>query len=198
MSKDKKNKEKMTADNQNEESTLNDSQFDDEGDVIPPEMAEGEGEPDDDFQFDLSLLPKGIKLVDLAPDFVRPEGFLMVPRINKKTGEVFPATTTFAGILHDVIEWTDARGKKRVWFACTAAATFPDCHYTGRNEGNEPFTDKVKKEDRIGISSSGAINALRTKKGHFVYLHWTGNKVTVKNGEMWEIKAKVSEEPVVV
>lgn len=194
MSKDKK-KGKMTdnANPNDDEGIPPDSQFDDEG--IPPEMAEGD--PDDDFQFDMSLLPKGVELVDLAPEFVRPEGFLMVPRINKKTGEVYPTTTTFAGVLHDVVEWTDNRGKKRVWFACTAAIPFDDCHYTGRTEDNKPFTDKVKKEDRIGISGSGAINALRTKKGHFIYLHWTGNKVTVKNGEMWEIKAKVSKDPVI-
>lgn len=197
MSRDKK-KGKMTTDNTNpnneEISGEPDSQFDDE-EGMPPEL--GEGEPDDDFQFDMSLLPKGIELVDLAPDFVRPEGFLMVPRINKKTGEIFPATATFAGILHDVVEWTDNRGKKRVWFACTAAAPFDDCHYTGRNEDNKAITGKVEKEDRIGISGSGAILALRAKKGHFVYLHWTGNKVSVKNGEMWEIKAKVSKDPVI-
>jgi hypothetical protein len=180
-----------------DESPLNDEahadSFDDEG--IPPEMADGE--PDDDFEFDMSLLPKGIELVDLTPDFVTPEGFLMVPREDKKTGEIFPQTATFAGILHDVVEWSDKRGKKRIWFACTAAAPFDDCHYTGRGDDNKPFVMKVAKDNRIGISGTGAINALKKKKGHFIYLHWTGNKVTVKNGEMWEIKAKVSKEPVI-
>jgi hypothetical protein len=194
MSKDKK--KGLTTDNSdlNEVELVADSE--DEA-LAPPELVEGE--PDDDFEFDMSLLPKGIKLVDLTPDYVRPEGFLMVPRINKKTGEILPATATFAGILHDVVEWTDNRGKKRVWFACTAAASFKDCFYTGRDEKNEdkPFVEAVKKEDRIGISGTGAINALRSKKGHFIYLHWTGNKVTVKNGDMWEVKAKVSEEPVI-
>lgn len=149
------------------------------------------------FEFDASLLPAGIKLVDLAPDFVRPEGFLMVPRLNKKTGEIRPMKTTFVGILHDIIPWKDNRGKERVWFACEASADIPGTMFTGRDEQNREFTKPVIKGTRVGISGSGAILALRAKKGHFVALHWTGNKVTVKNGDMWEVKAKVSEKPVI-
>jgi hypothetical protein len=172
----------------------------DEGTDNP--LAGGESEPDTDeeediFEFDAALLPQGVKLVDLAPDFVRPEGFLMVPRINKKTGEISPMTTTFAGIVHDIVPWTDNRGKARVWFACEATADVPGTFYTGKDENDRDFKKPLVKGTRIGISGSGAINALKTKKGHFVALHWTGRKVSVKNGEMWQVIAQVSDVPVI-
>jgi hypothetical protein len=169
---------------------------DDTGEVNPLEV-EADDDDAEDFQFDAALLPQGVKLVDLAPDFVRPEGFLMVPRVNKKTGEIAPMTATFAGILHDIVPWTDNRGKARVWFACEATADIPNAFYTGKDEQDKDFTKPITKGTRIGISGSGAINALKAKKGHFIALHWTGRKVTVKNGDMWEVKAKVSESPVV-
>ena len=158
---------------------------------------EADNDDDDGFEFDQSLMPSGIKMVDLAPDFVRPDGFLMVPRLNKKTGEIFPMKTTFVGILHDIIPWKDNRGKERVWFACEATAAVNDARYTGRDEHNKEFVKPVEKGTRIGISGSGALNALKAKKGHFIYLHWTGNKVPTKNGDMWEVRAKVSEKPVI-
>jgi hypothetical protein len=161
----------------------------------PAELSETDADNEDEFEFDMSLLPKGVELVELQPDFVRPEGFLMVPRVNKKTGEIAPMTTTFVGVLHDAIPWKDARGKERFWFSCTATADMPDAYYTGKKEDGDFFVEPVKKGTRVGISSSGAINALKTKKGHLVYLHWTGNKVEVKNGSMWEIKAMISKEP---
>lgn len=166
----------------------------------PDEQPSTGAEPDDDhedaFEFDAALLLKGVELEDLAPDFVRPEGFLMVPRLNQKTGEIAPKSTTFAGIVHDIVPWRDNRGKDRVWYACTATVDLPETLYTGKDEHGKPFQRAIKKGDRIGISGSGAINALKTKKGHFALLHWTGNKVAVKNGQMWEVKAKVSKEPV--
>jgi hypothetical protein len=62
---------------------------------------------------------------------------------------------------------------------------------------NEPFQKPVLKGDRIGISCSGAIDALRSKKGHFILLHWTGaRKQTKKRRPMWEVIAKVSKDPV--
>ena len=154
-------------------------------------------EDEDGFVFDANLLLQGVKLIDLAPDFVRPEGFLMVPRLNKKTGEIFPMTTTFVGILHDIIPWKDNRGKERLWFSFEATASVPGTMITGKDEQNRDFTKPVLTGARVGVSGSGAINALKGKKGHFVALHWTGNKVTVKNGDMWEVKAKVSEKPVI-
>lgn len=163
----------------------------------PLEVEADDDDVEDIFVFDAALLPQGVKLVDLAPDFVRPEGFLMVPRINKKTGEIAPMTATFAGILHDIVPWTDARGKARVWFACEATADIPGSSYTGKDENGKDFTKPITKGTRIGISGSGAINALKAKKGHFVALHWTGRKVAVKNGDMWDVRAKVSESPVV-
>lgn len=169
---------------------------DDTGENNPLEI-EADDDDAEDYVFDAALLPQGVKLVDLAPDFVRPEGFLMVPRINKKTGEIAPMTATFAGILHDVVPWTDGRGKARVWFACEATADIPGGFFTGLDEQNKEFVKPILKGTRIGISGSGAINALKAKKGHFVALHWTGRKVAVKNGDMWEVKAKVSEAPVV-
>lgn len=170
---------------------------DDDTDQHPPlPAADDDWTDEDDFVFDANLLPQGVNLVDLAPDFVRPEGFLMVPRINKRTGEVFPMNATFAGILHDIIPWKDARGKERLWFACEATADV-GATFTGKDEENRDFTKPVIKGTRVGISGSGAINALKGKKGHFIYLRWTGNKVPTKNGDMWEIKAKVSDKPVV-
>jgi hypothetical protein len=173
--------------------------FEADDDNVETNPLEVEADDDDaeDFQFDAALLPQGVKLVDLAPDFVRPEGFLMVPRINKKTGEIAPMTATFAGIIHDIVPWTDNRGKARVWFACEATADIPGAFFTGKDENNKDFVKPITKGTRIGISGSGAINALKSKKGHFAALHWTGRKVTVKNGDMWEVKAKVSEAPVV-
>lgn len=168
--------------------------------VVNPLEVEADDDDVEEFQFDAALLasaPQGTKLVDLAPDFVRPEGFLMVPRINKKTGEIAPMTATFAGILHDIVPWTDNRGKARVWFACEATADIPGAFFTGKDENNKDFTKPITKGTRIGISGSGAINALKAKKGHFIALHWTGKKVAVKNGDMWDVKAKVSESPVV-
>ena len=162
-----------------------------------PLANEADDDDAEEFVFDAALLPQGVKLVDLAPDFVRPDGFLMVPRINKKTGEISPMTATFAGILHDVVPWTDNRGKQRVWFACEAGADIPGGFYTGVDENEKEFTKPITKGTRIGISGSGAINALKAKKGHYILLHWTGRKVAVKNGDMWEVKAKVSESPVV-
>ncbi len=170
---------------------------DDNAESNPSLLAEGDADFDDDFQFDLSLVPKGVELTDLSPDFVRPEGFLMVPRINKKTGEIFPMNTTFVGILHDVIPWKDNRGKERVWFACEATVAIPGVNIVGRDEHDREVRSPVVVGTRVGISGSGAINALRNKKGHFIYLYWTGSKVQVKNGDMWEIKAKVSKEPVI-
>jgi len=170
---------------------------DDDTTANPLENEVDDDDMEDIFEFDAALLPQGVKLVDLAPDFVRPEGFLMVPRINKKTGEIAPMTTTFAGILHDIVPWVDDRGKQRVWFACEATADIPGSSYTGRDEKNKDFTKPITKGTRIGISGSGAINALKAKKGHFIALHWTGRKVNVKNGDMWEVKARVSEKPVV-
>ena len=160
-------------------------------DPQPDDFDEEEG-----FEFDSSLIPKGVKLVELAPDFVRPEGFLMVPRLNKKTGEIFPMTTTFVGVLHDIIPWKDNRGKERLWFACEATAP-TGAVFTGRDEQNREFKKTVEIGTRVGISGSGAINALKNKKGHFIALHWTGSKITVKNGDMWEVKAKVSDKPVI-
>lgn len=170
----------------------------DDGNIENPTLESPEDwEDEDDFVFDENLLPQGVSLVDLQPDFVRPEGFLMVPRMNKRTGEVFPPRTTFAGILHDVIPWKDNRGKERLWFACEATADIPGTMFTGKDEDGKDFQAPVVKGSRVGISGSGAILALKAKKGHFIYLHWTGNKVTVKNGEMWEVRAKVSDKPVV-
>lgn len=167
---------------------------DDEG--IPPD-AEFEDTDEEEFEFDPALMLKGVELVDLTPDFIRPEGFLMVPRANKRTGEIFPASTTFAGILNDVIPWKDARGKDRVWFSCTATSTIPNMFFVGRDDDTKkPFQKPVEKGNRIGISGSGAINALKSKKGHFVLLHWTGAKKPTKNGDMWEVIAKVSKDPV--
>ncbi|HEX6826556.1 MAG TPA: hypothetical protein VF077_09610 [Nitrospiraceae bacterium] len=170
---------------------------DDTGEQNPLEVEADDDDAEDIFQFDASLLPEGVKVVDLAPDFVRPEGFLMVPRIHKKTGEIAPMSTTFAGILHDVVPWVDNRGKERVWFACEATADIPTSFLTGQDENKKDFVKPITKGIRVGISGSGAINALKAKKGHFILLHWTGRKVTVKNGEMWQIHAKVSEKPVI-
>jgi hypothetical protein len=166
---------------------------------LPPQADLSDNDDDDEFEFDMSLVPRQIagSLIDLAPDFIRPKGFLMVPRLNKKTGEIMPQTSTFAGILNDVVPWKDARGKERLWFSCTAAADIPGVYYTGKNEDGTTFVSPVLKGETIGISGSGAITALKSKKGHFVYLHWTGNKKPTKNGDMWEIKAKVSPEPIV-
>jgi hypothetical protein len=182
-----------------ENTTVNGEVTPDDDNIVDPSLhPEADIDDDDDnFEFDSSLILAGVKLVDLAPDFVRPDGFLMVPRLNKKTGEIYPMTTTFAGILHDIIPWVDNRKKERVWFAFEATATVPDTYYTGRDEKNHEFKRPVEKGMRIGVSGSGAINALRTKKGHFALLHWTGSKVTVKNGDMWEVKAKVSDKPVI-
>lgn len=170
---------------------------DDENIVDPSLHPEADTDDDEDYQFDSNLILTGVKLVDLAPDFIRPDGFLMVPRLNKKTGEIYPMTTTFAGILHDVIPWKDNRGKERLWFSFEVTATVPETYLTGRDEKNREFKKLVEKGMRIGISGSGAIAALKSKKGHFALLHWTGNKVAVKNGEMWEVKAKVSDAPVI-
>lgn len=170
---------------------------DDDNVEVNPLEVEADDDDAEEFQFDAALLPQGVKLVDLAPDFVSPEGFLMVPRINKKTGEIAPMTATFAGIIHDIVPWTDSRGKARVWFACEATADVPGTYYTGIDEKGKDFVKPVTKGTRIGISGSGAINALKAKKGHFAALHWTGLKVPTKNGDMWDIKAKVSETPVV-
>lgn len=177
-----------------------DAEFEaDEGNIEHPDVVEAGDEiyADEEFDWDTALIPEGINLVDLAPDFIRPEGFLMVPRLNKKTGEVSPMSTTFVGILHDVVPWKDNRGKERLWFACEATAAVAGARYTGLDEKNVEFTKPVEKGTRVGISGSGAINALKAKKGHFIALHWTGNKVTVKNGDMWEVKAKVSDKPVI-
>lgn len=165
---------------------------------VPPTAQLADSDEGDEFEFDMSLVPRQLadKLIDLAPDFVKPEGFLMVPRLNKKTGEIMPQTATFAGILNDVIPWKDARGKERFWMSCTAAANIPGTYYTGKNEDGTTFVNPVAKGECIGISGSGAISALKSKKGHFIYLHWTGNKVPTKNGDMWEILAKVSPEPI--
>jgi len=124
---------------------------------------------------------------------------LMVPRVLKKSGEIFPPETTFAGILNDIVPWTDSRNKERFWFSCTATAGYEQtgATYIGRDEETKkPFEKPVTRGDRIGISGSGAINALRSKKGHFILLRWTGNKIATKNGQMWEIIAKVSKDPV--
>lgn len=161
----------------------------------PGQLANDDLHDEEEFEFDPALMLKGVELVDLTPDFIRPEGFLMVPRVNKKTGEIFPISTTFAGILKDVIPWKDARGKERFWFSCVATADIPGVSYTGRDDEGKPFVKALKKGDCIGISGSGAINALKSKKGHFALLHWTGAKISVKNGEMWEVIAKVSKEP---
>lgn len=181
---------KMTT---NETSDVNegDSDFHEE----PGELADNDIE-DEEFEFDPGLMLQGVELVDLTPDFIRPAGFLMVPRINNKTGEVFPKNTTFAGILKDIIPWKDNRGKERIWFSCIATSTVPGVQYTGRDDEKRTFVKQVEKGDCIGISGSGAINALKSKKGHFVLLHWTGAKIPTKNGAMWEIIAKVSKEPV--
>ena len=55
-----------------------------------------------------------------------------------------------------------------------------DAQYTGVDEQNREFRKLVKAGDRIGISGSGAISQLKNKKGHFIALHWTGNKVSTK------------------
>lgn len=189
---------KKNKDNGGENITT-DSLQPDEDNIVDPNLDPQADDFDDEegFEFDASLLLQGVKLVDLAPDFVRPEGFLMVPRLNKKTGEVRPMSTTFVGILHDIIPWKDNRGKERLWFAFEATAEVPGTMMTGKDEQNRDFTKAVVAGTRVGVSGSGAINALKNKKGHFVALHWTGNKVTVKNGDMWEVKAKVSEKPVI-
>ncbi len=190
----------MSRKHNNDPSAISNASIEaDPDDLEHPEL-DPQADTDDDepgFEFDSSLLMEGVTLVDLAPDFVRPEGFLMVPRLNKKTGEISPMSTTFAGILHDIIPWKDNRGKERVWFACEATANVPGAMFTGRDEQNREFKKPVVKGTRVGISGSGAINALKTKKGHFIALHWTGNKVTVKNGDMWEVIARVSEKPVI-
>lgn len=192
----RKNREAAGATGENLEPEADD----DTGEGLTPPVdseVDDDDEGEDIFDFS-SLLPEGVKFVELTPDFVRPEGFLMVPRINKKTGEVFPMTSTFVGILHDIVPWTDNRGKARVWFACEATAEVPGVNLTGQDvESKKDFIKPVLKGTRVGISGSGAINALKTKKGHFIALHWTGRKVSVKNGEMWEVQAQVSEEPVI-
>lgn len=166
---------------------------------LPPQAQLADLDEGDEFEFDMSLVPKQIagSLIDLAPDFIRPEGFLMVPRLNRKTGEIMPQTTTFAGILNDVIPWKDARGTERLWFSCTASADIPGAYYTGKNGDGTTFVNPLQKGECVGISGSGAINALKSKKGHFIYLHWTGSKVPTKNGDMWEVKAKISPQPIV-
>ena len=189
MSKKNKNVETGEVTHEADDDTVDNPNLDHEADVDIEE---------DSFEFDSSLIPAGLKLIDLAPDFVRPDGFLMVPRLNKKTGEIYPMTTTFVGILHDVIPWKDARGKERVWFALESTSDAVNgAAYTGQDEKGKEFREPVSKGARIGISGSGAINALKGKKGHWVALHWTGNKVKVKNGDMWEVKARVSEFPVI-
>lgn len=193
----RKNNPDSNPDNELSSGTSEPEPDDDNIDPNSSMLAEEDADFDDDFEFDLNLIPQGVNLVDLSPDFVRPEGFLMVPRLNKKTGEIFPMNTTFVGILHDIIEWEDNRKKKRLWFACEATADIPGTMLVGRDEHNRETRAPVVKGTRVGISGSGAINALKSKKGHFVYLYWTGSKVTVKNGDMWEVRAKVSKEPVV-
>lgn len=184
-------------DNDTMNAALADSMHDDDTSQDHPNLeVEADDFEEEGFEFDSKLLPAGVKLVDLAPDFVRPEGFLMVPRLNKKTGEISPMTTTFVGILHDIIPWKDNRGKERVWFACESTAD-TGAIYTGRDEKDKEFQKRITAGVRVGISGSGAINALKAKKGHFIALHWTGNKVTVKNGDMWEVIAKVSDKPVI-
>jgi len=48
--------------------------------VTNPLEVEADDDDAEEYQFDAALLasaPQGAKLVDLAPDFVRPEGFLI-------------------------------------------------------------------------------------------------------------------------
>jgi hypothetical protein len=184
MSKKDKGSKMLTSQREDDSLSSDENIEGDSGDFNDPNYYESEEAGDAD-------------LVDLTPDFIRPEGFLMVPRADKRTGEITPSETTFAGILNDVIPWKDKRGKDRVWFSCTATATIPNMFYVGRDdETKKPFQKPVEKGARIGISGSGAINALKSKKGHFILLHWTGAKKPTKNGDMWEVIAKVSKEPV--
>ncbi len=169
------------------------------------ETVEGIGptEPEadvEDFEFDSALMLEGIEVVDLSPDFIRPEGFLMIPRLDKKTGEISPQTATFYGILNDVIKWKDKRGKDRFWLSCIATATVADSICVSRpdNDDEEDVIKPVEPGDCVGISGTGAIAALRTKKGYFVALHWTGRKIESKNGAMWEIIAQISKQRLAV
>jgi hypothetical protein len=202
MSKKDKGSKMLTSQREDDSLSSDENIEGDSGDFNDPNYYESEeaGDADledEEYEFDPALALKGIELVDLTPDFIRPEGFLMVPRADKRTGEITPSETTFAGILNDVIPWKDKRGKDRVWFSCTATATIPNMFYVGRDdETKKPFQKPVEKGARIGISGSGAINALKSKKGHFILLHWTGAKKPTKNGDMWEVIAKVSKEPV--
>jgi hypothetical protein len=187
-----------TKDKKKDKSPDRTDDFSDSDNHDNPAISDGtdEIEEEEEFEFDASLLLEGVELVELTPDFIRPAGFLMVPREIKRTGEISPPEATFAGILNDIISWKD-KDKERYWFSCTATSTIPNVYYVGRDDKTkESFQKPVLKGDRIGISCSGAIDALKSKKGHFILLHWTGARKPTKRGSMWEVIAKVSKDPV--
>jgi hypothetical protein len=134
-----------------------------------------------------------MEMEDLRPDFEPVKGFVVVPRFNKLTMKVEPATADFAGVVTEVVNYEDDRGKPRFFVTCVSLADQPHAAYwDGENKREVP----IKKGDRVGVSGTGAISALKDKKGHYAVMHWTGTKKETKNGEMWEVNTKVSKAPV--
>lgn len=138
-------------------------------------------------------IPQGMEMGNLRPDFEPIIGFLQRPSKDN------PNPVRFAGILIEAIEFTNERKQKAHWFVMVSTQD-QDCFALDNDEGEIP----VEKGSRVGISESGAIKALAeknsagqlAKKGHFVILQWTGEKIATKNGDMWEVLAQVSTKPV--
>jgi len=135
----------------------------------------------------------GFEFEDARPPMMQIDGFLRRPHKDR------PEPTQYIGVLRKTVDYKDERGKEQFFLIFETLTDQPESKYetqanetTGQAEG-EILT--VAKGLMLGVSGSGAIKAVREKVNHIVRLVYTGKKVTTKNGDMWEVDAKVSTKP---
>lgn len=126
-----------------------------------------------------------LEFEDLRRNFEPILGFLKKPHKNNVT------PVDFVGILRDVVPFKDDRGKDTEFYVFVSTSDQPKTFYVTEDDETLP----VKKGDRIGVSGSGAIKGLKDKKNHVAILHYTGEKISTKNGDMWVVDTKISKTP---
>ena len=128
----------------------------------------------------------GLEFEELRVPRTEIQGFLVRPhKDNTKP-------VKFVGVLRDEVTYKDDRGKDQTLFMFESMTDQPEAFYTdSESEQRHP----IQKGTMVGISASGAIKALVGKKNHVAILEYTGKKIPTKNGDMWEINAKVSKTP---
>ena len=139
-------------------------------------------------------LPGDLTMGELRPDFEDISGFVRQP--HKDDEEEIPRA--FNGVLRSIVP--SKKANRAAWGVFEVFEDQPECEVI--DDENESTSASAGMF--VGVTIKGALKTLldKTDDGDFKYLdrycriRWTGKKIEVPTGEMYEAKCLISKETV--